>query len=105
MRRMATKQEILPKQTEPLSQGRSYMLIALLIIGWVAIAWLSADDYYSGLADNLYQRESKRATQQAENIASNIDEDIELLKGIAFMVSRDKDTVTLPVADEKGALI
>ncbi len=75
-----------------LSLGRSYKLIGLLIAGWVAIAWLSADYNYGRLAGNLYRQESQLAGQQAENIAHNIDESIALLKGISLMVSRDADT-------------
>ncbi|MCE5182845.1 MAG: EAL domain-containing protein [Betaproteobacteria bacterium] len=74
------------------SFGRSYKLIGLLIVGWVSIAWLSADYYYSRLAGNLYRQELQLAGQQAENIANNIDESIALLKGISLMVSRDEDT-------------
>ncbi len=75
-----------------LSLGRSYKLIALLMAGWGVIAWLSADYYYSRLASSLYQQESHLATQQAEQVAKNIEESIELLKGISFMVSRDEYT-------------
>jgi diguanylate cyclase (GGDEF)-like protein/PAS domain S-box-containing protein len=76
-----------------LSLGRSYKLIGLLIVGWGAIAWLSADYYYSRLTGNVYRQESQLARQQAENIAHNIDESIELLKGIPLVVSRDEDTL------------
>ncbi|HUX92035.1 MAG TPA: PAS domain S-box protein [Gallionellaceae bacterium] len=74
------------------SLGKSYKLIALLLAGWGVIAWLSADYYYSRLASNLYQQESQLAMLQAENVSSNIDKNIELLKGISLMVSRDPDT-------------
>ena len=75
-----------------LSLGRSYKLIGLLIVGWAAIAWLSADYYYSRLAQNLYQKEARFAGQQAEQVARNIGESMELLKGIALVFSRDEDT-------------
>jgi hypothetical protein len=52
MSRMETKQQILPEQKQP-TYFRSYKWIGLLIVAWVAIAWLSADYYYSHLADNL----------------------------------------------------
>ena len=74
------------------SLGRSYKLIGLLIVGWGTIAWLSADYYYGRLAANLYQREAQLATQQAAQIAGNIDESIALLKGISLVFSRDEDT-------------
>lgn len=50
-----------------LSFGRSYKLIGLLIVGWGATAWLSADYYYGRLAGNVYRQESQLARQQAEN--------------------------------------
>ncbi|MDP1897201.1 MAG: MHYT domain-containing protein, partial [Sulfurimicrobium sp.] len=74
-----------------LSFGRSYKLIGLLIAGWIGIAWLNADYYYGRLASNLYQQESRLARQQVEQIASNIDESIQLLKGLSVMASRDAD--------------
>ncbi len=75
-----------------LSFGRSYRLIGLLVVGWGAIAWLSADYYFRDIASNFYQQETRLARQQAENLAGNINENIELLKGISLMVSRDKET-------------
>ncbi|MDO8770214.1 MAG: EAL domain-containing protein [Burkholderiaceae bacterium] len=74
------------------SLGRSYKIVGLLIIGWGATAWLSANYYYNHLATNLYQEESQLARQQAENLANNIEERIKVLKGISHMVSRDEDT-------------
>jgi len=74
------------------SLGRSYKLIGLLILGWGAIAWLSADYYYGRLAGNLYQREAQIAKQQAEQVAGNIDESLQLIKGISLVYSRDVDT-------------
>ncbi len=72
--------------------GRSYKLIGLLIAGWSVIAWLSADYYYGRLANDQYRQELQLAAQQSENIAGDISENIELLKGISVMVSRDEDT-------------
>lgn len=74
------------------SLGRHYRLIGLLIAGWGAIAWLSADYYYDRLAGNLYRQEVQLAAQQAEQAARNIDESIALLKGIALVFSRNEDT-------------
>lgn len=75
------------------SLTRSYRLIGLLIACWVGIAWLSADYYYSRLASNLYQQETQLATQKAEQVAGNLDENIKLLKGIALIFARDADTL------------
>jgi PAS domain S-box-containing protein len=74
------------------SLGRSYKLIGFLIVGWGTIAWLSADYYYGHLASNLYQRESQLAKLQAEQVAGNIDESLQLLKGVSLVFSRDDDT-------------
>lgn len=74
-----------------LSFGRNYRLIGVLIIGWTAIAWLSADYYYNRLASSLYTQELHLATQQAEQVASDIDENIELLKGISLVFSNDEN--------------
>lgn len=76
-----------------LSLGRSYKLIGLMVVGWGAIAWLSADYYYNRLASNLFRQESQLAEQQVENVANNIDESLQLLKGIPLVASRDKDTL------------
>jgi diguanylate cyclase (GGDEF)-like protein/PAS domain S-box-containing protein len=73
-----------------LTFGRSYKLIGLLIVGWGGLAWLSADYYYSRLAGNLYQQEVQLARQQAENVSSNIDASLQLLKGVSLVVSRDE---------------
>ena len=75
-----------------LSLGRSYKMIGLMIFGWGIVAWLSADYYFSRLANNLYQQEVQLARQQVEQVGNNINENIELLKGISLMVSRDEDT-------------
>ncbi|MEN6587127.1 MAG: EAL domain-containing protein [Sulfuricella sp.] len=74
-----------------LTFGRSYKLIGLLILGWSAIAWMSADYYYNRLTSNLYQQELQLAGQQAENVANNIDESLQLLKGVPLVFSRDED--------------
>ena len=73
-----------------LSLARSYKLIALLIVGWTGISWLAADSYYERLGSTLYIQEFQRASQQAEQTAANINNSIELLKGIAQLVSHDE---------------
>ena len=75
------------------SLGRSYKLIGVLVVGWVGISWLSADYYYEHLGNNLYQQELLLASQQAQQNANNIDNSIDLLKGIALVVSCDQDTL------------
>lgn len=77
------------RKSNLLSLGRAYKTIALFIVIWTCMAWLGADYYYSRRANNLYQQEVQIATQQAENIAFSISENIELLKGISRVFSRD----------------
>ena len=76
-----------------LSVGRSYKLIGLLIVGWGITSWLSADYYYNRLGNNLYAQEAQLARQQAEQIVRNVDESIQLLKGLSLIVSRDDTTL------------
>lgn len=79
-------------KVESLLAKQPYKLIGLLLLGWVSIAWLSADYYYGHRGDNLYQRESQLAKLQVEIIASHIGDDVALLKGISLVASRDDDT-------------
>jgi diguanylate cyclase (GGDEF)-like protein/PAS domain S-box-containing protein len=78
-------------KTNFVSFSRSYKLIGFLVFGWGVLAWLSADYYYGHLAVETYQRELRLANQQATDVAGNIDKNIELLKGISVVVSRDED--------------
>jgi diguanylate cyclase (GGDEF)-like protein/PAS domain S-box-containing protein len=71
--------------------GRFYKLIGLSIVCWGIVAWSIADYYYRHFSDDLYQRELQSGTQQAESIVSNINDNIELLKGISSMYSHDED--------------
>lgn len=73
------------------SLGHAYKPVGVLIAGWAAIAWMSADHYYSRVTSDLYQQETKLAEQQAENVASNIDKSLQLLKGIPLVLSRADD--------------
>lgn len=71
----------------------SYKLIGILIACWTSAAWLSADYYYNRLTDNLYQQEIQLASQKAELISGNLKDNIELLKAIALIYSRDSNTL------------
>jgi diguanylate cyclase (GGDEF)-like protein/PAS domain S-box-containing protein len=73
------------------SLGQAYKPIGVLIAGWAAIAWLSADYHYSRLANDLYQQESKLAAEQAESVAGNIDRRLQLLKGLPHLLSRTEE--------------
>ncbi len=68
---------------------RSYRLIAMLILGWSLVAWLAASYFQQRMADELYQRELQVAQDQADNVASSIEESTARLRGFALMLSRD----------------
>ena len=72
------------------SLGRSYKLIALMVVGWGVIAWISADYYYRDAANTAYQQEVQLARQQVEDVANNIDRNLQLLKGLSIVVSHDE---------------
>ncbi|MES2072108.1 MAG: EAL domain-containing protein [Pseudomonadota bacterium] len=69
---------------------RSYRLVGLLIASWAAVAWLSAEYFHSRLVKDLYQQESQIAKQQVASIAGNIEESLQLLKGIPLVLSYDE---------------
>lgn len=75
------------------SGARSYKVPGVLLVGWIVISWVGANQYYTHLADDLFQQESKLATQKVENITGNITESLKLLKGAAQVLSRDADTI------------
>ncbi|MDP1870507.1 MAG: EAL domain-containing protein [Gallionella sp.] len=77
------------RKSNLLSLGRAYKTIALFMVIWTCTAWLGADYYYSRRAGKLYQQEVQLAAQQAENIVHSISENIDLLKGISRVFSRD----------------
>ena len=77
------------------SISRSYKLPVLLIIGWIAISWLSADHYYNHLADEVFQQESQRTTQKLDDITNNINASLDLLKGSGQVLSHDADTIRM----------
>jgi diguanylate cyclase (GGDEF)-like protein/PAS domain S-box-containing protein len=74
------------------SLGRSWKAAGLMIFGWVGIAWLSADYYYNRLADDVYRQESRLAEEQVAQVAGNIDENIQQLKGVAQVVSHNAES-------------
>ncbi|HTD03549.1 bifunctional diguanylate cyclase/phosphodiesterase [Undibacterium sp.] len=70
---------------------RSYRLVGLLIAGWSAVAWLSADYFHSRLVKDLYRQESQLAKQQAASVAGNIEESLQLLKSVPLVFARDEE--------------
>jgi diguanylate cyclase (GGDEF)-like protein/PAS domain S-box-containing protein len=68
---------------------RSYRLIALLILGWSVIAWLGASYFQQRMSGDLYQHELQVAQDQADNVASSIEESTARLRGFALMLARD----------------
>ena len=74
-----------------LSFGRSYKLIGVLLTIWISVAWLSADYYYARLTRTVYQQGIQLATQQVTQVAFNLDDNIEQLKGIALVFAQNTD--------------
>lgn len=83
---------IFVRKSKILFVGQYYKLIAVLIVCWGGISWLSADYYYKHLANNLYDQALQLARQQAETIGINMDESLQQLEGIPLVLSLDHDT-------------
>ncbi len=58
-----------------------------LALGWLVIAWLSADYCSNRLAGDLYRQVSQLTRQQADMVAGNVDERLERLENIALAFS------------------
>ena len=67
--------------------------VIVVIALWMVVSWLSADFYFSHYAGKMYREEAQLAEQQLQNVASNIDEGLQQLKGVPLMVARDPDTI------------
>lgn len=65
--------------------GRAYKLITVCVLAWCTVAWLSADYYYQRRSSQYVEAEMQLAQQQAQRTASNINERLQLLRGIARM--------------------
>ena len=70
-------------RTQLATLGRAYKLITLCVLGWCAVAWLSADYYHQRRSSQYFEAEKQLAQQQAQRTASNINEYLQLLRGIA----------------------
>ena len=71
---------------------RSYRLIGLLIVLWAVIAAIGVDYFHRRLAHDIVQQEAQLARQQAEDIAANIEDSLQLLKGIPQVMVHDGTT-------------
>jgi diguanylate cyclase (GGDEF)-like protein/PAS domain S-box-containing protein len=93
------------------SVRRAYKIVGVMIAGWVAIAWLSADYYYNRFADTLYQQEYQLANRQVEQLATNIGDAVQRLKGISAVIALDDESREIlrrfapdaAVSDETGS--
>ena len=74
-----------------ISLGRSYKSIGALIVGWGAIAWSSANYYEEHRAGDIYRQQAQRAVLESEQIAGNMELEIQRLKGVSSMISHDRD--------------
>lgn len=73
------------------AHGRFYRRVGLLIAGWIAISWFGASYYYEAISAKFYQREAALASQQAEIIASSIDENLAALKSVPRILAREQE--------------
>jgi diguanylate cyclase (GGDEF)-like protein/PAS domain S-box-containing protein len=64
------------------SLERSYRLVGLLVALWAVIAAFSVDYYHRRLGNDILHQEQQLARQQAEETAANIEDSLQLLKGI-----------------------
>jgi diguanylate cyclase (GGDEF)-like protein/PAS domain S-box-containing protein len=70
----------------------SSKLIALLLVGWAIVSWLTADSHYQRLARTQYQLESHLVIQKATEAAQNLTDKIDQLKGVALVLSEGSET-------------
>ena len=81
------------KQYHKLEIVKVYKLPSLFIIIWIIISWLSTNDYYNSLSNNLIRQETEKVEQKLDNITRNINESLELLKGSGQVLSHETDTI------------
>ena len=74
------------------SFDRSYRQVGLLIALWTGIAGFSVDYFHRRLADDILLQETQLARQQAEDIAANIEDSLQLLRGIPEVTIHDGPT-------------
>jgi len=74
------------------SLRRSYKMVAALIMAWIAIAWVGADNYYRRLGDDFYSKEAALAVQQIDHVANNLQQSLRTLQGIPAVVAKDPMT-------------
>lgn len=73
-----------------LAPERSYKIGALLIAGWVVVAWMSASYYSNFRAQRIYVSEARLAEEQMEAISNQVHESLSLLQSVPFVLSRDR---------------
>lgn len=83
-----------PSPHKVVSIKNTLWLAGLLLILWGTFAWFFADRYFDGHATTLIQTESRRAEQQADIIAHNIDHDLDYLRGIPPLLAAEEDVQT-----------
>lgn len=70
----------------------SSKLIALLVLGWAFICWLTVNSHYQHLAEKKYQIELHLALQKVQEAALNLTEKTEQLKGLAQVLAQENTT-------------
>ncbi|MFZ5485134.1 MAG: MHYT domain-containing protein [Pseudomonadota bacterium] len=56
---------------------------SLLLLGWTVLAWFLSGQYSHGLTDRVYQAEVVAADSALESVASNLQDNLLLLKGLS----------------------
>ncbi|MCX8018422.1 MAG: hypothetical protein N2690_11065, partial [Rhodocyclaceae bacterium] len=68
--------------------------IGLLLVGWCALAWLTATQYTTRLHQEHYQKTYAEALQHAELIGNGINDSINLLRQSAAMLTFSEQTIS-----------
>ena len=97
-KRMATG-ATLPTATDKSNEPRMVQMITLrvcvvlglVIVVWIACAWVIAGYYHDQRSVALFQRESQQVELQAENIARNLRRSLAYLHGIPAASAKDED--------------
>jgi len=70
-------------------QVRTFRVPGLLILGWMALAWLGAGNYSERMAQAVFQEETRLAEQQVTTVTANIRQSFELLQGTPRALAHD----------------
>src|SRR5574343_97574 len=81
--------DIAPTPWFPVQQHRLVALMALLMAGWIALAWVFAHLYYQTRENTLIAQETRQAQKRADDITFNIRRNLQFLHGIPAVLSEN----------------